>query len=166
MPKKNSVFIFVPVLFLVAFSSHKFYVSLVEISYNRADSAFEITMKIFTDDLENAVQNQYGMNLKLGTKRENKKADSLIYGYLQNKFGIETDGTAFPLVFVGKEVEMDITWIYLEMDNISAVHKLIIKDHMITEIYDDQVNLINVNYLGKKHSLLLHKNKISGSIEF
>jgi len=123
-------------------------------------------MKIFTDDLENVLIDQNGINLRLGTREENNLADSLIFKYINEKFMIGSATTVFPLVYLGKEVEMDVTWIYLEVENVHSLSTLAITDGMLTEKYDDQINMINVLYRGNKHGLLLRNGKQSDSLKF
>ena len=56
--------------------SHKFYVSLVQVQFNPENKALEITMKIFTDDLEYAISGSK-LSYGLGTETEPPQADSV-----------------------------------------------------------------------------------------
>ena len=50
-------YIFLLVLPLLAFSvAHKFYVSVTNINYSEKDDAFQVTTRIFIDDLEEVLK--------------------------------------------------------------------------------------------------------------
>ncbi|MDO9261999.1 MAG: hypothetical protein Q7U08_08670, partial [Flavobacteriaceae bacterium] len=44
---------------LMSFSVHKYYVSLTQIHHNEKDKSVEITLQVFTDDLELSLNNQF-----------------------------------------------------------------------------------------------------------
>jgi len=149
----------------LGFSHHKFYVSLNQIDYNENSQALEITMKIFTDDLEYGISGSedfYG----LGTEREPGDADSLIFKYIKKNFKLIADGKAGQMVFVGKEVELDVCWCYVEIENVEPFTELYIANRMLTELYTEQVNIVNVSYGGKTRGLLLDSRKPEGSLSF
>mgnify|MGYP000135582919 CR=1 FL=1 len=69
----------------LAFATHEFYVSICNIQHNTEAATLEITLKIFTDDFEKALEQDSGKALHLGTPKEDSKADELIRDYLQKK---------------------------------------------------------------------------------
>ena len=48
-------------LFLSFSSAHKFYVSVTNIVYSEEDSAFQITSRVFIDDLDKLLEERYGI---------------------------------------------------------------------------------------------------------
>ena len=165
MLRKVSILFSGLILLISGFAFHEFYVSLCKIDHNPETNALEITMKIFTDDLEYGITGSkdfYG----LGTEKEPVEADSLIWSYIIKNFMVSINGEPGSYLYIGKEVELDVTWIYLEIEKISGFDKIEITNRMLTELYRDQVNLINVNYTGKTLGLLLKKDKPSGVLEF
>ena len=156
--------LFALLIIIISGFSHKFYVSLVQIEFNQETEAVEITMKIFTDDLEYAIsgsQKPYG----LGAENEPLEADSVLYFYIRNNFSITINGQPYTPNYIGKEVEMDVTWIYTEILGIESVRTVEVSNLMLTELFDDQVNLVNVKYLGQKKGMLLNRNNRSGTIK-
>lgn len=151
------------ILILTGFS-HKFYVSLVQVQFNPENKALEITMKIFTDDLEYAISGSK-LTYGLGTETEPPQADSVLFNYVKNNFKIKINGQYFSPVYIGKEVEMDVTWIYTEVEGVELINSIEVSDRMLTELFEDQVNLINLKYLGQKKGILLSRNKTSGLIQ-
>ncbi|MCD6564391.1 MAG: hypothetical protein J7K53_00455 [Bacteroidales bacterium] len=153
-------------LSFVPCKAHKFYVSLVRIEQNIDSNSFEITFKIFTDDLENTLEFSYNENLRIGTKWEHEKTDSILWNYLEKHFGIWVNGTKKNLAFIGKEVELDVTWCYIEVLDLGRVETISVFDDMLIELFIDQVNIVQANYEEVEKSLLLKRGKTKGTIEF
>ena len=144
--------------------SHKFYVSLIQVDFNSETEALEITMKIFTDDLEYAISGSK-VSYGLSTANEPPDADTVLYNYIVKNFSIKVNGRSYSPVYIGKEVELDVTWIYIEIMEIKTIDTIEITDLMLTELFEDQVNLINVRYLGQNKGLLLNRNRTTGKIQ-
>ena len=51
-------------LFTLAFSSHKYYLSLTQIEYNKDQDSLEVIINVFMDDIELAINKEYGVDLK------------------------------------------------------------------------------------------------------
>ncbi len=154
------------VFIFLAFSEHKFYVSLVQLDHNEKDTLLEITMKIFTDDLENALEVQSGLLLKLGTQHELPESDSILVNYILDNFKLKLNGQDLIINYLGKEVDLDVTWCYLEVSGVEFIEKMEIIDKMLTEIFEDQSNLIKVKYKGKESAALLNRSRQMDVIKF
>ncbi len=165
MLKKSFILIPGIILLLCGYTYHKFYVSLCMIDHNPETSALEITMKIFTDDLEYGItgsQDFYG----LGTSEEPADSDSLIFSYILENFKVNLDGNCMKLNYIGKEVEVDVTWIYIEIEKVEFIGRIEVSNNMLTELFDDQINIVNVKYNEETRGLLLKQDKPTGSMEF
>lgn len=73
-------------LFLSFSSAHKFYVSVTNIVYSEEDRAFQITSRVFIDDLDKLLKERYGVEAKLATPNESKIADEYIENILGRNF--------------------------------------------------------------------------------
>jgi len=153
-------------LSFVPCKAHKFYVSLVRIEQNSNSNSFEITFKIFTDDLENTLELSSNENLRIGTKWEHEKTDTILWDYLKKHFRIWVNGTKKNLTFIGKEVDLDVTWCYVEVMGLGEVETVSVFDDMLIELFIDQVNIVHVSYEEVEKSLLLKRGKTNGSLKF
>ncbi len=151
--------IFLLAFIFMAVSEHKFYVSLVQLDHNDKNASLEITMKIFTDDLENALKEKSGLLLKLGTQYELPESDSILVNYILDNFKLRLNGQDLIINYIGKEVDLDVTWCYLEVTGVKLIEKMEITDKMLTEIFEDQSNLIKVKYKGKESATLLNRSR-------
>lgn len=143
---------------------HEFYVSLAEIRYNTESEAMEVSLRIFPDDLDRALEAHYGIVSSLVTEIEHPLADSLLGIYLTELLKIELDGQNIPLTYLGKEAESDVMWCYLESKPVALPGEILVSNSILTEIFEDQVNITQV-YVGKwNRGLLLKREQTQGSL--
>lgn len=126
---------------------HPFYMSVTEIFQNPKSQSLEISLKVFSDDLERVI----------GVPCESPEADAHIMSYLQHNFKLDTDGSPHTLRWVGKESQPDATWIYLEAISASPIRSLTIENRILTEIHEAQRNIVHVKANGQTKSLLLQR---------
>lgn len=137
---------------------HEFYVSLTELRYNANSSRLEVSMRIFPDDLDRALYETYGLETHLSTRLEPAQADSLLGLYLMHHFRVEADGAAVPFSYLGKEPEANAIWCYLESDHLSSPGNLKIRNTILMDEFEDQVNIIQA-YAGEwNKGVLLTRN--------
>ena len=143
---------------------HKFYVSLTELRYNAQSERFELSMRIFPDDLDRALLERSGIHTQLATKLEHEQTDSLLRTYLLENFTLEADEVEIAFNYLGKEPESDAIWCYLESDPVPAPRQLSIRHELLTEIFPDQVNIVQV-YIGDwNKGMLLNRNQPGGML--
>ncbi len=148
----------------VSVPMHEFYVSLAEIRYNTESEALEVSLRIFPDDMDRALETHYGIISNLATEIEHPLADSLLEIYLNELFKIELDGKSTPLSYLGKEAESDVMWCYMESGPVALPCEIIVNNSILTEIYEDQVNITQV-YVGKwNRGLLLRREHPRGHL--
>ena len=128
----------------------------MRVDYNPETKALEVTLKLFTDDIERSLEGLGAPKLRLGSSRELPASDSIFLDYLQNRLAFFVDDEEKAFEYLGKEVEMDnTTWCYIEITGIEVFKALRIRNIVLTELFDDQSNLVNINAFGVRRSLLL-----------
>jgi hypothetical protein len=145
--------------------AHKYYFSRTEIHQNVITQAMEVTISIFTDDLEKALQDD-GEPLRLGDPRERSDVGFLMDDYLRARFTVDLDGRPIQLSYLGKEVEHDITYVYLEGMNIPSGQLMKIKNTALHELFENQLNRVEISWNGKSTSADLTRTNPTFSIDF
>ncbi len=164
---KKIILIFSLFLFCsVQANSHPFYVSICQIDFNKENQTLEISVKTFVNDLLLALKNGGAPELFIGEKRENAKTDDYIYDYLKRNLKIKVNGKAVNYSFIGKELETDVVWSYLEIEGVAQLKKIEVECSVLTEVFDTQSNIIQVNDGTGIRNLLLSKRKTVDSISF
>ena len=153
------------VLLLAGFSRlHEFYVSLSEIRFNQESECLEVSLRFFPNDMDRALKEHFGINTSLISELEHESADSLLGIYLHDLFRIELSGVSVPLSYLGKEAESDVMWCYLESDPLEKPVEITVHNAILCEIFEDQVNIIQVYVDTWNRGLLLKREEPQGEL--
>ena len=152
---------------LMAFSvAHKFYVSVTNISYSEKDRSLQITSRIFIDDFEQVLLERYGIETHLATDSETAQADEYIEKYLKTKFLMFVDGKQRQYKVLGKKYDNDIMICYLEIPEvyIEKIKSIAVQNELLTDLFDEQQNVVHFKIKGKKKSFVLIKENNKGML--
>lgn len=126
---------------------HDIHVSVCELKYNPNTSSFQVSIKIFIDDLQRAASKEGAPEMRIGDDAELANADRFITDYLQKHFRIALDGNVLIPDFAGKELSDDFLaiWCYLEYPaHIAGVKKCTITNDVVMALYEDQRNIMDI----------------------
>jgi len=159
--------LFLAVLPLFAFVTvHKFYISVTNVDYSEKDKAVQIITRIFVNDMNAVLTERYGVETKLGTDRENKVDSEYLEKYLRAKFVVEINGKTVPYNFIGKKYDTDMIILYLEVPKIELknLSTIAVENEILTDLYDEQQNVVHFKIDGKKKSYVLVKSDTKGML--
>jgi hypothetical protein len=141
--------------------THKFYISKTIIEFNTRTQLFEITCKMFTDDLELALSQNLGAPIHLGTSEEVNDADVVMERYMRQHFSMIIDGASAEWRWVGKEVENDLTYCYLELYRKPDFRSMAVTNDLLIAQFPEQQNIVDLSVLGTTQTLVFLKDHIS-----
>jgi hypothetical protein len=161
-------------------AKHPFYVSVCQIDFNRETGTFQVSIKIFTDDLERALEDFSGKRIHLGTGKEHEDLDEIIRQYFRKFFHLSINGSPIELQYLGQEVSIDATWCYMESEIIhqpaevsveSSLNTLPsgnvrVENRLLLDSFEDQTNIVHIKIGDRTRSLLLSKARTSDSADF
>ena len=146
---------------------HPLYISVTEMNYNATDKNLEISCKIFADDLEKTLANNYKAKVDLTTPADKNEANRLVKEYVKSHLLLKVDNKAVLLEFVGFEKENDAIWSYFEVKNITTAPKKIdVVNSILYEAYDKEINLMHVSIGGERKSTRLNYPDKEASFSF
>jgi hypothetical protein len=154
MSLSKKVYLLLIGAFLVSFcaQAHPYHTSIGEMHYNPKSQSLEISLKVFTDDLEKSLSETVKKPVILSQKAEIKNQIAIL---LKNSFAIEQAGKALPQQFIGLEAEKDTYWLYLEVKvKPELLSELKIRNQLLMETFPDQMNILNLEIKGQKKTLL------------
>lgn len=160
--KKCFLLVFLP---LFAFTTaHKFYVSVTNVGYSEKEDALQITSRVFIDDLDAVMKERYDIYTALDTERESPLADEYLEKYLRTKFVVEVNNEPKTYDYIGKKYDNDVVIFYLEVPQLKypEVRNIQIQNEMLTDLFDDQQNIVHFKIDGKKKSFVLMKENTKG----
>lgn len=140
--------------------------SVTNIQYSKEDNSLQITSRIFIDDLENVLEERYGVEMNLATAKESKEANLYIEKYMRSKLAISADGKNKAFVFLGKKYDNDLIICYLEIEDIdlSSRKTLEVENDILTDLFEEQQNIVHFRISGKKKSFVLVKENNKGML--
>lgn len=133
---------------------HDFHTSLTEINFNSKTGSLELSVRVFTDDLELTLTN---FNKGKLVKIEDPEAivDPLIEQYIRKNLAlISPDKVVKFGKFYGKEKEADATWIFLEIFDCKQIKNFSLYNTIMQEMFEDQTNLVNIIYPSQKKTIV------------
>ncbi len=132
---------------------HPFFVSMTDINYNAKDKELEISVRIFTDDLENTIR-KYHPNVKVDILHPNdqKQMDGFVNDYIQKHLQFQLNGKAVQMAFVGYEQQKESIWAYFEVKDVTMVWKLNITNSLLQDYNTSQINMMHVQVGDKEKS--------------
>lgn len=153
-------------LIVMSFSGwHKYYVSVTEVNYAEKEQSLQITTRVFYDDLEKVLQERYDESVKVESSSD-KKVDFYIEKYFKKKLEIVVNGKVLELQFLGRELEDDLVYCYLEVKDVSKINSISVKNKLLFDVFEEQQNIVHVNIKPHKKSFLLVKERDQGVLKF
>ncbi|GGE10097.1 DUF6702 family protein [Psychroflexus salis] len=148
------------------FSTHKFYVSVTDIEYNENTTSLQIISRVFADDLEDVLTKRFGVPVVLLPDNESDNVEKWIKKYINQKFSLSIPNQEINLKFIGKRYEDDRVYLYIEAENISAFNQISVENLILTDLFEDQKNLVHLTHENKTKSSVLTLDKSSHTFMF
>ena len=142
-------------------NAHKFYMSITDMEYNPTTKSLQISMKLFVDDLELVLERECEIKCFLGTEKEHPKSNEFIKAYVGTHFFVEQSKGSLPVTFIGKEVDKDYAWIYLQVKNFKVKDQTLLTNSMLFDYFNEQTNKVNYTKEEEVISFTLFKENIS-----
>lgn len=133
--------------------AHDFHTSITDARYNPKTKQYELAIRVFADDLEEALSRQAKSVVRLD---RSPRVNGLIAAYVQAHVSIAaTKGAPAKQKFLGLQEEADAVWLYVEIPASQApAGQVWVENTLLTELFTDQMNILNLEVAGKKKSVL------------
>ena len=153
-------------LISLAFTTHKYYLSLTQIEYNKDQNSLEVIINVFMDDIELAINKEYAIDLNLTTKDEFKDADVYFHNYLTKNLTFTIDNDIVTHNYIGKEYEGDLVYFYLEIAVKENPKYLEVFNTILLTYFEQQQNIVKFKNDSKRQSKILSKNTNKALLNF
>ena len=124
--------------------AHQFFISTTDIQFKSEEKRAEITIQVFTHDINLLLENANYKTIDLGTKKENDDIDIFLVNYLSDNFVLQD----YRWKYIGKKVGTEYTLFFLEIEDFSLSPKIAILNSLFMDLYNKQRNIVNF-YNGK-----------------
>jgi hypothetical protein len=143
---------------------HPFHISICEIEHDEASGTLQITSRLFQDDFESALHADHGDGFFKSTAQD--ETTKVLSNFFEQHLQVSIDSNPVKQEFLGFEVEDNVVWCYLEIQNVRSVKEITVKYSVLTDTFDDQINLAHIRYQGAVKSLRFSKSQLSGTAAF
>ena len=138
---------------------HKFYLSHYSVDYK--NESLQIVAKIFTDDMEKALQIKEP-TLRIDEKQNPKVLGPKLAEYFKKHLSFKDRDIELLHQYLGYELENDLIYIYLEVPSLALdPGYLTVFCDALFEVYPDQVNLFRVKCGSIQETFTLKKGEES-----
>jgi len=151
---------------LLAFSAHKYYISLCEIEYVQEKKSIQISLGLFIDDLEFTLNKTHDTVFYLSSKEELNTIDTFYENYLNDHFQITINNDKKAIDYIGKEYDDDIVRFYLEIGDIESLKSLEVQHTSLLRDFPDQQNIIKIKVNKFHKTFYLDKRNDKGLLNF
>lgn len=134
---------------------HPFYVSVTEVEHNAKEATLEISCKLFAEDVEEVLKNQYKTSVDLGSEKTHLVNEKIVERYLRQHLTINADGKPLQLNFVGFEKQAESVYCYFEVPKVPSVKKIDLKNSLLQDFSEKQMNIMHVTVGGQRKSIKL-----------
>lgn len=152
------------VLLSLSFPLHDFHVSIAQVDYKEQE--LQCTLRLFTEDLEQRIERESLIKLKLGSEEEHPAADSLIANFLKEEFQLKVDNKVLVQNYLGKEVDYELIYLYFYSPCAEEPQELSVSNRVFFDSFDDQSNIVNVKIGGKLRSAFLNSSETEQILKF
>jgi hypothetical protein len=148
--------------------AHKFHTSFTEANYNAEAGTLEVTLRTFPDDLEAALRRRapatpakdQASSAPSAAKDQKKEFEERVAAYVAETFQLTTAaGEPIKLTWVGMDAGVDSAWLYFEARLPANPDGVRLRNRLLFDLFDDQINLVNLKTKDKRTALRFERGK-------
>ncbi len=146
--------------------AHVFYVSIARVKWNADEARLDVSVRIFTDDLEEAILAEGGPRLRLWTDQARVDRDRYVADYLAERLVFRVNGADRKLTYVGVEDALDATACLAQIVDVEHVNTIEVENRILIDLFDTQANVMRFEIAGEKKYVNLGKRTFRGTVRF
>ncbi len=136
---------------------HPFHSSVGECIYNPKDKVWEISIRLFQDDLELGLSQFTGKRFVF---QDSPQTDKVLDAYLRKHLGTHYKNQwQTPYRYLGWEAVKDVIWVYVEIPTEQSLSGTYWENSLLADTFPDQTNLFHVARGDQKRSYLFQSTK-------
>lgn len=126
---------------------------MTEIQYVPKDKTVEVSVRIFTDDLENTIKNLHkDVPLDILHPKDQKQVNTWIDQYIKSRLQVKVNDVVRPMQFIGYEQQEESIWIYFEIKNVQTPKQVHVFNTLLYDYKKEQINMIRFKNGDKEKS--------------
>lgn len=151
----KKILLFALISLLVSFK-HPFYLSVTNLKYNVKDKALQGSVKLFTNDLEDALKRTEHRTVDLIHPEDTLKTQQLLEGYLKKRLSLSLNNEQKNFQVLGFEREQEAIWIYIEFKGCNLPETIRLENSLLYDFIENQSNIMHFEVKGERKSYKLN----------
>jgi hypothetical protein len=143
---------------------HPFYISVVDIKHDAKQQSLNVSVKLFTNDIEAALKKTTSKSIDLLNPTNKTEMEVELTNYIKKRLSIVVNNKATNLEFIGYEREEDAIWAYFEIKKIVKPKNIKIDTKLLFDFLPLQSNIVHADVNGVKKSSKV--NNPDSKVEF
>lgn len=143
---------------------HPFYITVVDIKHDAKQQSLNISVKLFTNDIEEALKKTTSKSIDLLNPKNKTEMEIELMNYIKKRLSIMINNKATSIGFIGYEKEEDAIWAYLEIKKVGLTKNIKIDTKLLYDFLPQQSNIIHAEVNGVKKSSKV--NNPDSKVEF
>jgi hypothetical protein len=148
------------------YAYHPFYISVSEMSLNAKTKSLEISCKMFAEDLEDVLKQNYKVPVDLSNTRMEVQDKKWMNDYILKHLSINIDAKTVAIKFIGFEKDSESVYCYFEVINVPAIQKISVNNTILQDYKQEQINIMHVIVNGTRKSTKLDYPSSQASFSF
>ncbi|WP_317897368.1 DUF6702 family protein [Aurantibacillus circumpalustris] len=145
---------------------HPFYLSVTNLKYNLKESALQGSVKLFINDIEDALKRTQQNKVDLINPKDSIKTQTMLEEYLKKRLYLSVNNVKKNFQVLGFEREQEAVWIYIEVKDCKLPKNISIENSLLYDFIKNQSNIIHVEVNEQKKSLKLNNPEKLAVFEF
>jgi hypothetical protein len=145
---------------------HPIHVSVTEILYDEKEKELEMTVRVFSDDLETTLRKSLNDPELDILSPKGKTVDQIMEDYFKTHFSIKLDNRVQANHYLGHEIDGEAFIFYIQISKVKKWKTIYVLNDILIDQFGDQSNLVHVTVVDNVKSLRLTKNARSGVLSF
>lgn len=146
--------------------AHPFFMSVIDINHNPKEAALEISVRIFSDDLEKTLQQYSKQKINILSPADKPVIEKQLLAYMTDRLKLAVNGKPVRFTLVGYEQQMESTWCYFEIEKQPVVNQVAVDCSLLYDYETNQVNIIHVKSKGLQKTYKLDYPKRDVAFSF
>lgn len=131
--------------------AHPLHTTLTELTEDRTRGTVRATIRVFADDFGTAV----ARHARARTLAPGAAWDAAAFAYVASAFTVaHRSGGALALRSCGLRRAGEVVWVCLETTSAAGLAPLMVRNAVLTDLFDDQVNIVQATVAGARRSVL------------
>lgn len=141
---------------------HDYFVSTSDVEYISEKNIIQITIRMFTDDIEDVIAKNN--NFKLDPDSDPIEINKKLNQYIIEKFKVIVNKDLMIIDFIGKEYKIDMLQMYYEIKLAEKIKSISFENYFLIDDFINQQNIIHFKKDKFRKSFLLNANNPKGDI--